>query len=331
MKKEVYCPNCCDTVAFKTIKQIGSAILDEKEYKFNEIKAICEKCGKEVFIDEYHDANLDSFYDVYRDLNGIVSREAVQSIPEKYCIGKRPLSILLGWGEQTMTRYLEGKIPTKEYSDVLKLIATSPRYYYVILEANKDKLTEIAYKKSKEAALELINQNSTSEPSIDRIANYILSKCIDITPLALQKGLYYSQGFSLGFTGVQLFNDDCQAWVHGPVYGDMYRKYKEYIYHPIVIDGNLPESVLTTSEKLIVDNVIQYLCCYSGKILEYFTHTEDPWINARKDVPENESSNEIVTKESIEKYFKKVIAKYDMSDPTDIKKYAADKFQKVYG
>ena len=45
---------------------------------------------------------------------------------------------------------------------------------------------------------------------------YLLYKCEDITPLALQKALYYVQGFYYAFEGRFLFDEDCEAWVHGP-------------------------------------------------------------------------------------------------------------------
>ena len=55
MKKEVYCPNCCDTVAFKTIKQIEETTnktdLDQFEEYFNNrelLKERFEKFSKEV-------------------------------------------------------------------------------------------------------------------------------------------------------------------------------------------------------------------------------------------------------------------------------------------
>lgn len=327
----VYCPYCRRDVEYKTISKIDKALLDGKEYEYKKIEARCNDCGQEVFVGELHDTNLDSLYDVYRYENDIISRQMVQSIPDKYDIGKRPLSILLGWGEQTLSRYLDGKIPTREYSEELKNVINDPKYYYAILEENKEKLSDIAYSKSKKAVLELLQSNSVSESPIDRIANYLLKRCSDITPLALQKTLYYCQGFSLGFFGEVLFADDCQAWEHGPVYSNIYQKYKTYIYHPIVLDDSIPEGVLSTTEKIIADNVIKYFGCYSGKVLEAFTHSEEPWIIARKNIPAGQRSNEIITKESIKQYFQKVIEKFNMTDPTDIKEYSEAKFQKVIG
>ena len=37
----------------------------------------------------------------------------IESIMSKYNIGKRPLSLLLDWGELTITRYLKGMPPKK--------------------------------------------------------------------------------------------------------------------------------------------------------------------------------------------------------------------------
>lgn len=68
---------------------------------------------------------------------------------------------------------------------------------------------------------------------IESIANYIINKSMEITPLALQKLLYFSQSFHKVFLDIFLFDDDCEAWVHGPVYNDIYFKYKDHGYNPI--------------------------------------------------------------------------------------------------
>jgi hypothetical protein len=79
-------------------------------------------------------------YDVYRQNNGIISLEKILEIPRKYNIGKRPLSLLLGWGEMTFSKYCEGDMPTKQYSNILLKIYDDPAYYKELLEKNKDNL-----------------------------------------------------------------------------------------------------------------------------------------------------------------------------------------------
>ena len=69
-----------------------------------------------------------------------------------YKIGKGPLSLALGFGEVTIPRYLEGQIPSKEYSDIIKSALSSPAFMREKLAGNREKLTDAAYKKAMAAA-----------------------------------------------------------------------------------------------------------------------------------------------------------------------------------
>ena len=62
-------------------------------------------------------------------------------------------------GELTITRYLDGDIPTKSYSDTLKLILEDVNKMSEILENNKSKISEVAYRKCRNRIEELKNQN----------------------------------------------------------------------------------------------------------------------------------------------------------------------------
>ena len=65
----------------------------------------------------------------------------------KYNIGKRPLSLLLDWGELTITRYLKGMVPKKDYLDLLKAINEDANKFYEMLQKNQTKITKVAYEK----------------------------------------------------------------------------------------------------------------------------------------------------------------------------------------
>lgn len=162
---------------------------------------------------------MKALYDQYREKNDIVSLDVILKISEKYAIGKRPLSLLLGWGEQTFSRYCDGDMPTKQYSDILKRVYYDPGYYDEILEKNKANLkTTASYEKSKRAVAALHGAGVSEKTKIDLAIKYLLNQCEDITPLALQKALYYIQGFYYAFYKTFLFSEECRAWVHGPVY-----------------------------------------------------------------------------------------------------------------
>ena len=149
-----------------------------------------------------------------------------------------------------------------------------------------------------------------------------LFQCEDITPLALQKALYYVQGLYYTFMDTFLFEDDCEAWVHGPVYRDIYNRYSSYRFDPIEGEKDFDVSVFTDAEKAIIDSVVQYFCCYSGKILECFTHSEIPWLKTRGNLSAEAHSNRIISKETIGEYFTAVKHKYNMLVPDDIENYA---------
>jgi len=122
-----------------------------------------------------------------------------------------------------------------------------------------------------------------------------------LTNLKLQKLLYYSQGWHLAFFKKPLFNDEIQAWVHGPVIPSIYKKYKKFQWNPITDSIKKPTLDLKTNDFLgLVSKAYFYRDPYE---LELMTHQEKPWINARKGLkPEVNSSNAIHEKD-MQNYF----------------------------
>lgn len=326
-ERTVFCEECRDDVAYNIEEKEMVGTIRGVEYHYVGKEAKCANCGAYVDVEEISMTNLKALYDVYRKANGIVSLEKIQAIPERYAIGKRPLSTLLGWGEHTFTRYADGDIPTRQYSETLNRLFDDPAYYLSILEENKDRLaSQQTYEKSRKAVEALIGSNMMLGEKIDTVIAYLLNQCEDITPLALQKSLYYIQGFFYAFYGRFLFAKDCEAWAHGPVYRDIYARYADYHFDPISKVESFDSSIFTTQEKAILDSVIRHICCYSGKILEAFTHNESPWINTRGDLPDGAASDKIIDKQMIGNYFIKIKEQYGMNSPRDIQLYTKDMF-----
>lgn len=328
-ERKVFCEECRDDSAFNVVEKQRKGTVKGEAYTYWGKEAHCAVCGAEIYVDEVNDFNLRALYDLYREKNGIVSLETVLAIPEKYDIGKRPLSLLLGWGELTFSRYCDGDMPTKQYSDTLRRIYNEPSYYAEILEKNKGSLKPVAYEKSKKAVHALLGSAVGRKTKIDLVIEYMLSQCQDITPLALQKSLYYVQGFYYAFFENFLFSEDCEAWVHGPVYRDIYYRYRNYRFDCIEAEQVFDDSVFTSAEKAILDSVAKYICCYSGKVLERFTHLEPPWLKTRGELLEDAVSNRIIQKEEIGRFFFQVKGKYHMITPNDIREYAKSMFEQI--
>ena len=327
MNEKVFCYECRKYVDYYEKEEITESLLKEEKYEYTRTTAYCSQCNSEVYVEHLEEQNLNKLYDVYREQNKIISLDKIKAIPQKYSIGKRPLSLLLGWGEQTFSRYYDGDMPSKQYSEILERIYEDPAYYNELLQKNKSNLkSETAYVKSRKAVGVLLGGSETTRISL--AVSYILGKCEDVTPLALQKLLYYVQGFYYAFYHAFIFDDDCEAWAHGPVFRAIYQKYSNYRYDPINRSNeSIDEGVFTSSERALMDNIIRYFGCYSGKVLEAFTHTERPWTETRIGLLDDESSTQVIPKQLIGEFFENVKTNYEMLTPSDIALYTREKFE----
>lgn len=133
-----------------------------------------------------------------------------------------------------------------------------------------------------------------------------------ITPMKLQKLLYYIQAWHLANFNHSLFVDEPEAWVNGPVYKHVYDKYKHITRHDYIFTKDRPSmsealTKLDLSEKQqsLVFEVLQVYGKYDEFKLVNKTHSEDPWIEARKGLKPFESSRNDISHFSIKKYYKK--------------------------
>lgn len=95
--------------------------------------------------------------------------------------------------------------------------------------------------------------------------------------MQLQKLLYYSQAWTLAWTGRPLFSDEIQAWIGGPVVASVWSMNK---YGGFASD----EPPLDDDSKAIVDAVYDFYGGSGGAVLSERTHGEEPWIEARGDL-----------------------------------------------
>ena len=195
------------------------------------------------------------------------------------------------------------------------------------LDENKEKIDSTAYNKAYAAATQLELFFSASDKMLGVIA-YLFESLEEITPLMLQKLLYFIQGVSHAVNKKPMFYENCQAWVHGPVYPEVYDMFRDFKYNPIedarfaILEGR--EKELTDKESKIVDLVVNTFGEYSGKTLEKITHEEDPWKCARKGYSDNIVSNEPILMSTIESYYTEKDNEYDFSTESGIKKYISD-------
>ena len=122
-----------------------------------------------------------------------------------------------------------------------------------------------------------------------------------ISNLKLQKFVYYAQAWHLALHESQLFDDDFEAWVHGPVIPALYHSYKHFGWKPIQEESvpSLPEATLSYLKE-VAD---EYFACDAYE-LEQMTHIEEPWKMARVGLMPDQPSNTIIQKIWMQEYYK---------------------------
>lgn len=322
-----FCIECRKETEYTLQKRNIAKTIKDIEYVFSITVAVCNECEEEMSIPGLIDKNIQEIDEQYRAYEGIVSVDDIEKLMKIYKIGKAPLSLVLGFGEVTITRYLLGQIPSKSYSDIIKKALSSPIFMKEKLNENKEKIATAAYNKAMEAATKLETLFVVSDKMLSVIA-YLFKKLEEVTPLMLQKLLYFVQGESFALNGKPIFPENCQAWIHGPVYPEVYYMFNDFKYNPIedarfaILDGS--EGKLTEEECRVIDLVVNTFGEYGGKVLERITHEEEPWKFARKGYAYNVPSHEPIKMEDIEAYFTKNSKKYDFSTERGLKKYISD-------
>lgn len=130
----------------------------------------------------------------------------------------------------------------------------------------------------------------------------------DLTPLKLQKLLYYCQGYSLALTGKPAFEEEIEAWRLGPVVESVYQEYKKYNRKIIPYSSfeSEPDEVL----KSIIRLVLSDKRLFSGEALSQATHKERPWVESYK----GDYKNARISQELMKEYFSSEIQRREEDD-----------------
>lgn len=133
------------------------------------------------------------------------------------------------------------------------------------------------------------------------VADYILSLADEdagdlISNLKIQKLAYYCQGFHLALNGgIPLFPEQIQAWEHGPVVVDLYRRYSGNGANALTVSQSFDSTCLTENERELIEEVYSVYGQFSAWKLRNMTHEEAPWVNTGR--------NEIITNQVMQEYF----------------------------
>lgn len=247
----------------------------------------------------------------------LIGREEILQILEKYNIGRKPLSLLLGWGQTTILRYLNGITPTPEYSKELLHILKDPSYYLERLDANQGRITELAYRKSRQAVRSLLVGSRLS-----LIAQYIINRADgDISALRVQAILYYSQCFSLALYHHALFEDECSLHANAFIpYPSIYQNMRENGCRVL----ELSSDALSAEDRLLIDQIYNSLEWYGPEAIRIVTALERPVLQAKLKRKKKSTASDIIgniSETMLQEHFSTVLGNYNISKPREINSY----------
>jgi uncharacterized phage-associated protein len=148
------------------------------------------------------------------------------------------------------------------------------------------------------------------------IANFFISKSLEtgraVTPLQLQKLIYFAHGWNLGITKTPLILENIEAWKNGPVIEELYHEFKRYSYNPIsefseqISGQDLSEPVLDETTTLFLEKIWTTYSKRSGLDLSRLSHeVGSPWhtIVTKLGGVYRIPANKVIPNDLIEKYF----------------------------
>lgn len=121
-----------------------------------------------------------------------------------------------------------------------------------------------------------------------------------ISNLKMQKMLYYAQGWHLAHFNTPLFDDEIEAWKHGPVVRSVYNEFKKYGKDAISFNelDSFNQNVINIDEQEFITFVFKRLSRFSAWELREQTHKEPPYKDNFV-----ETMNNNIPKSEIKKYF----------------------------
>lgn len=140
------------------------------------------------------------------------------------------------------------------------------------------------------------------------IADFFLTKD-DLTPKKIQKLVYYAYSWFIALNNQSedqidsvLFDEVPEAWLHGPVFPSLYSKFKSYNWNEV--PKNNKEIKFKNNDIMsFLNDIWNKFGAYSADELEYMTHQELPWINARKNSKSDEKSNNKISLKDIFNFY----------------------------
>ena len=146
----MYCPNCATEVNTIVREVTENYPVKGEDISVNARVRFCACCGVELWDDELDGQNLLEAYAMYRQKHNLMQPADIRATREKYHLSQTAFARVLGLGDKTITRYENGSIPDAAPNNLMDLVQ-QPSNFEVLLERNKDKISQQDYENARTA------------------------------------------------------------------------------------------------------------------------------------------------------------------------------------
>lgn len=100
----------------------------------------------------------------------------------------------------------------------------------------------------------------------------------DVSPMKLQKLIFFAQSWHIKLYNRKLFSDDTKRWPYGPVVEDVYHEFKGFGNNTITAFATdalgIPPTVTAKPTLDLIDRILEVYGQYSAITLSNMTHRE---------------------------------------------------------
>ena len=260
------CPTCDKTTGMELVTKNEEFEIRGEKINVPVQMYHCRECDSYFCTSDLEDP-FKIAYREYRQIKGMVQPEEITDFRKKYNLTQKELSDLLGFGDDTLSRYENGSLQDTAHDRVLKL-TMEPRNFLEILNredttiAGKKKAEIIKAMEDESSMTELIDCSITdSQPNeFNGFSKFNVNKTSEIIKfLCFNKDVYKTKLMKLLFYSDFFHYKKYQKSITG-------LKYAHLTYGPVPNDYNIVLGVVLRKDKSL-DFVPSEVVGYDGEIV----------------------------------------------------------------
>ena len=147
MTNRMLCPCCMEEHDVQRVTTVESNVFKGMPNEYNAEYYYCDQAD-EAYADERQISLNDiAMKNAYREKAGLLTSHQIAAIRAKYGISQSDLSLLLGWGGKTITRYESHQVQDIAHDTILRKLDSDPEWFLQLLQARKECFSSTSFTK----------------------------------------------------------------------------------------------------------------------------------------------------------------------------------------